>query len=203
MNRIPPLLLVCTAVLAACGQQPGSDAVLDAARYTPAGNGKDACVSDRLSGLTWEVKSGQPGLHHWRNTYSWYAPDESFDGELDYRGTPDGGVCQGSACDTQAFVDAVNREKYCGFDDWRLASRDELASISDISKMKNPPTIDTNAFPFAQSGEYWSSNDYSFQYNSAWTWSFQFGHDRVEWKSTPRMARLVRGEANQLDRVKD
>lgn len=160
-------------------------------------------MHDQFTGLTWEVKTDKPGLHHWNNTYSWHVPDESFEGELDYRGAPDGGACMGSDCDTQAFIDAANREKYCGFGDWRLASRDELASISDIRKAKNPPTIDTNAFPFAQPGEYWSSNDYSFQYNAAWAWSFQFGHDRVEWKSVPRMARLVRGEAMALERVKD
>lgn len=196
------LYLTAALALSACGPAADNSAELQD-RYTQTGNGRGSCVLDQFIGLTWEVKTDEPGLHHWKNTYSWYVPDESFEGELDYRGTPDGGNCAGSACDTQAFVNAVNHQSYCGFNDWRLASRDELASINDIKKAKNPPTIDTDAFPFAQPGEYWSSNDYSFQYNAAWIWSFEFGHDRVEWKNTPRMARLVRGEAVQLKRVKD
>ena len=39
---------------------------------------------DQFTGLIWEVKSDTEGLHDWRNTYSWYSPDESFGGELDY-----------------------------------------------------------------------------------------------------------------------
>ena len=27
-----------------------------------------------FTGLTWEVKSDQAGLHDWRNTYSWWDP---------------------------------------------------------------------------------------------------------------------------------
>jgi hypothetical protein len=58
-------------------------------------------------------------------------------------------------------------------------------------------------FPFAQVDEYWSSNDYSFQWNAAWLWNFKYGHDRVEWKASPRFVRLVRGEPSALERVKD
>ncbi len=28
------------------------------------------CTLDKFTGLTWEVKSDEPGLHDWRNTYS-------------------------------------------------------------------------------------------------------------------------------------
>lgn len=198
-----PLLIAAAMTLPGCGPQTEIQSLPTESRYASVQDTSSNCVLDQFTGLTWEVKSDQPGLHFWNNTYSWFSPDESHDEELDYRGTPGAGACTGSACDTHALVEAVNAEAYCGFNDWRLASRDELASISDLTKLHNPPTIDTKAFSFAQPGEYWSSNDYSFQYNSAWTWNFEFGHDRVEWKKTPRMARLVRGEAMQLERVKD
>jgi len=58
-------------------------------------------------------------------------------------------------------------------------------------------------FPHTQLEEYWSGNDYSFQYNSAWRWSYKFGHDRVDWKINPGYLRLVRGEATLLVRIKD
>lgn len=160
------------------------------------------CVLDRYTGLTWEVKSDQPGLHDWQNTYSWYDPDESND-ELDYRGTPDGGACRDSGCDTHAYVEAVNAAGHCGHADWRVPGRDELASISDPRRTGRPPTANTDYFPHTQVGEYWTANDYAFQWNAAWVWNFQHGHDRVEWKATPRFVRLVRGEAQQLERVKD
>lgn len=160
------------------------------------------CVLDQFTGLTWEVKTDQPGLHDWRNTYSWYAPDEAHT-ELDYRGTPDGGQCSGSACDTYSLVQAVNKQGWCSFHDWRVATRDELASISDVRLATTPPTTNVQIFPHAQAAEYWSGNDYSFQWDAAWAWNFQFGHDRVEWKATPMHVRLVRGQSDNIQRVKD
>ena len=165
--------------------------------------GKNDCISDQFIGLVWEVKSDSAGLRDWRNTYSWYSPDESFEGELDYRGVKNAGSCAGSDCDTTAYVEAVNTMGYCGHSDWRMPSRDELGSISDPRKPNNPPTANLNYFPYTQSGEYWSANDYQFQYNAAWRWSFEFGHDRVEWKKEPARIRLVRGEALQLQRTKE
>ncbi|NNE05188.1 MAG: DUF1566 domain-containing protein [Xanthomonadales bacterium] len=202
---------VVSALLAACGQDAvtvalddphrfravdGSGAVLDSlpARWN--------CVLDQLTGLTWEVKTDQPGLHDWRNTYSWYAPEEAHD-ELDYRGTPDGGQCAGSDCDTHSLVQAVNQQGWCGHHDWRMPTRDELASISDVRLADEPPTTYTGVFRNAQAAEYWSGNDYSFQWDAAWAWNFRFGHDRVEWKATPMHVRLVRGESVNVERVKD
>jgi hypothetical protein len=161
------------------------------------------CIQDQFIGLIWEAKTDDSGLRDWRNTYSWYSPAESFEGELDYRGTKDAGSCTGSECDTTAFVEAVNTLGYCGYSDWRMPSRDELGSISDPRKPNNPPTANLNYFPHTQNAEYWSANDYQFQYNAAWRWSFEFGHDRVEWKKEPAMIRLVRGEAMLLQRVKE
>jgi Protein of unknown function (DUF1566) len=160
------------------------------------------CVLDQFTGLTWEAKADEPGLHDWRNTYSWYEPDEPVE-PVDYRGTPDGGECVDSACDTHDFVRAVNAAGYCGFDDWRMPTRDELASITDLRKVESPPTINLQYFPYAQSEEYWSGNDYSFQYDGAWAWSFRYGHDRVDWKREPKALRLVRGEALNLQQVED
>jgi hypothetical protein len=165
--------------------------------------GDNDCVLDQFIGLTWEVKSDEAGLRDWRNTYSWYSPDESYEGELDYRGLRNGGQCAGSECDTTAYVQAVNASDYCGHDDWRLPSRDELGSISDPRKVKSPPTVNAIYFPYAQAEEYWSGNDYQFQYDTAWRWSFKFGHDRVDWKTGPARVRLVRGEVALVPRVKE
>ena len=198
-------------LLSACGEQEKTLPNLHETKYRAVGDSGEIleklplswhCVFDQFTGLTWEVKSDQPGLHDWRNTYSWYDPSEAND-ELDYRGTADGGTCTGSACDVHAWVAAVNETGLCGFNDWRLASRDELFTLSDMQRANSPPTINTEYFPFAQAAEYWSSNDYSYQWDAAWLWSFKHGHDRVEWKATPNYARLVRGNGQQIERVKD
>ena len=184
--------------MAACGEPEQSLLADHENKYRQAGE----CVEDTASGLIWEVKSDDPGLRDWRNTYSWYFPDEAH-GELDYRGTPDGGQCTGSRCDTNDFVRAVNAEALCGFADWRMPTRDELFSISDLQKVDTPPTINTKFFPYTQSLEYWSGNDYSFQHDAAWAWNFRFGHDRVDWKRQAKPLRLVRGEAEGLTQVKE
>jgi len=206
------LLAAALLALAACKRDPAPGPEIHDTKYravSASGEVLDAavapgvCVLDQFTGLTWEVKSDQPGLHDRRNTYSWYNPQEAHDDELDYRGSPDAGSCLGSACDTSALVDAVNIERLCGYSDWRMPSRDELGSISDPRKSRLPPTINVRYFPFTQSGEYWSANDYQFQWDAAWVWSFQTGLDRVEWKRSPRFVRLVRGQPRQLTRVED
>ena len=161
------------------------------------------CVLDQFTGLVWEVKTATPGIHDRDNTYSWFDPSEDNSGELDYRGTPDGGQCAGSACDTHAVAEAARAEGYCGFNDWRMPSRDELGSISDPRKTNAPPSINVLYFPNTRSGDYWSYNDYQFHWDTAWLWNFGNGLDRVEWKGTPKYVRLVRGDATYLERIKD
>ncbi len=198
-------IFIAAILLGGCEQAPNPMADLHDSKYSAvelvAGAAGD-CTLDKFTGLMWEVKSDEPGLHDWRNTYSWFDPEASKD-ELDYRGVAGAGECVKSECDTSDFVRAVNESGYCGFHDWRLPSRDEWQSISDLRKAESPPTINSEYFPYTQSDEYWSANDYSFQFDAAWVWNFRFGHDRVEWKKTPRFLRLVRSEAKQLIPVKE
>lgn len=208
------LLAVC-ALLAACvtgcDSQPGLGPDIHDRKYVGLGSDGEelpegesgACVLDRFTGLVWEVKTDDGGLRDHRHTYSWFDPEEDAGGELDYRGRPDGGRCSGSACDTHAYLEAVNAVELCGYHDWRMPSRDELGSISDPRKTATPPTINTVYFPYAQPGEYWSANDYQFHWDAAWLWNFHDGLDRVEWKHSPRHVRVVRGEAVYVERIKD
>jgi hypothetical protein len=206
------IVAFAASILVACSGDSGPSSDIHDSKYAAIGfsgeltdieDGQWPCVLDQYTGLIWEVKTEAPGLHHWQNTYTWYAPDEAYDQGLDYRGVANGGTCTGSDCDTYSYAQTVNEVGYCGYRDWRIPERDELASISDLRKIKTPPTINSRYFPFTQSEEYWSANDYSFQWDAAWTWNFRFGHDRVDWKKTPKPVRLVRGEAVMLERVDD
>lgn len=187
-------------LIAACGGADPGGASIHTTKYRVAEPG--ACVEDTVTGLMWELKSEAAGLHDWRNTYSWFNPNEA-NNELDYRGTPDGGECAGSLCDTWDFVRAVNAAGHCGYTDWRMPSRDELMSISDFSKAHDPPTANLDYFPYMQADEYWTGFDYGTQYQSAWAWNFFYGHDRVDWKKSPKFVRLVRGTAEHLEQVKE
>jgi Protein of unknown function (DUF1566) len=191
-------LIPIVLLLAACGSPDRQEPSIHATKYRTSGD----CVEDTVTGLVWEAKSDSTGLHDWRNTYTWFNPEEP-NNELDYRGVPDGGTCSGSECDTWEFLEAVNRAGYCGKYDWRLPSRNELMSISDLSKADNPPTANLEIFPHMQADEYWTGFDYGTQYQSAWTWNFFYGHDRVDWKKSPKFVRLVRGDASNLDEVKE
>lgn len=211
------ILAVMSLSLAGCSKNQGPGLEIHDTKYVGIGaDGEKAssgassevntlpCTLDQFTGLMWEVKTDQAGLHDWRNTYTWYNPEESNKpGELDYRGTQNGGDCAGSDCDSWAYVLAVNEAGYCGHHDWRLPVRNELASISDLRKTHTPPTTNMLYFPKMQAAEYWSGNDYHFQYESAWAWNFGYGHDRVDWKKTPKLVRLVRGEALNLTRTED
>jgi hypothetical protein len=204
------VFLIFWSALAGCSPgEPDADVSpeqqyrLLAADGTGVGPGNShACVFDTRSGLTWESKSDQPGLHDWSNTYSWYNPSQAHH-EIDYRGIEDGGECTGSKCDISSVVAAANQEAICGYDDWRMPGKDEFFSISDVRLAKTPPTTNTDYFPLTQSDEYWTANDYSFQPESAWAWNFLYGHDRVDWKKSPKFVRLVRGDPNELQAVKE
>ena len=188
--------------LAACSQESGDLQFDHDTKYSTITVDNDTCVFDNQTGLLWQVKTDIAGLHNFRNTYSWYSPVEAHK-ELDYRGLENGGVCAGSACDTWHYVQAVNEAGYCGYEDWRVPGKDELFSVSDLRRADNPPTMNTVFFVHAHAAEYWSGNDYSFQWDAAWAWNFEYGHDRVDWKKTPKFVRLVRGSASQLPEVKE
>ena len=199
MKPMKLLPLTACLVLAGCGSETPGPNIHDT-KYRIVVDGE--CVEDTSTGLLWELKSASTGLHHWQNTYTWYNPEEA-NNDLDYRGLQNGGACNGSGCDTWDFERAVNAEKLCGFDDWRVPSRDELFSISDLSRADNPPTANTEIFPYMQAAEYWTRFDYGTQHESAWAWNFTYGHDRVDWKRTPKFVRLVRGDADSLEAVKE
>jgi len=202
MKALTLILTLACLVLASCSRSPNDVANPHDTKYTTVNVGPDACVLDTDTGLTWQTKTTEPGLHKVTNTYSWFDPTEA-NGELDYRGLEDGGDCTGSACDTWHYVKAVNEAGFCGYKDWRVPSKNELFSVSDLRRAKHPPTMNTNFFPLAQAAEYWSANDYSFQYNTAWAWNFQYGQDRVDWKKEPKLLRLVRGTATALPKAKE
>jgi hypothetical protein len=126
------------------------------------------CVKDNVTGLMWEVKTTDGGLHDQNHTYTWYETDGIKNGGD--AGMPNGGICKGSRCDTNAYVKAVNAIGYCGFKDWRMPTRQELLSIVDFGTVSS--AIDINYFPNTQTYWFWSFS--SSGNRSAWSVNFGF-----------------------------
>lgn len=154
------------------------------------------CVKDNVTGLMWEVKTSDRGLHDRRWTYSWYQPDDNINGGD--AGVQNGGKCfRKRGCDTYHFVVAVNQQGWCGYRDWRLATMEELANVSDfsgLSRVDLTPVPDVKYFPDAKMADvtFWSStpsND-----SSAWYAGYDYFKFGAEDKKNERHhVRLVRG----------
>ncbi|WP_405238806.1 Lcl C-terminal domain-containing protein [Lentisalinibacter orientalis] len=104
------------------------------------------CVEDQVTGLVWEVKTDEPtDLRYYDHTYTWY--DSSGQNDGGDAGTANGGICaDGVNCDTEKYVAAVNAAGLCGYNDWRLASADELYTVAWLSN-QSLRGMDTSYFP--------------------------------------------------------
>ncbi|MFO7811490.1 MAG: DUF1566 domain-containing protein [Pelovirga sp.] len=149
-----------------------------------------ACNRDNVTGLLWELKT-ESGMRATTNTYSWYQPDAATNGGDE--GVENGGICQGSNCDTFAYVQAVNKEQLCGTTDWRVPSRQELLSIVDNGRFK--PALDTRQFPDASSQYFWTSSPYEDNSQVAWQIYFLYGEALTTEKKQAKQIRLVSSES--------
>lgn len=99
-------------------------------------------------------------------------------------------------CNTQAFVERMNKNAWCGFADWRLPTRKELLSIVDYGNAL--PMMDNDYFP--EIGQFvWTSTPLALGSVSAWGVNFQYGNSFSIDKRNARQVRLVRGGYEQTN----
>ena len=125
---------------------------------------KTECVQDYNTGLVWEGKTASPatsrlGTSYYTNYHSSYYGTQA---QMD------------AASNTYGYVAAVNASGLCGYTDWRLPTKEELAGILASS---GSPRIDTAWFPNTQAYAYWSSSPYVG--NSDYAWYVDFGDGNV------------------------
>lgn len=172
-----------------------------------------SCVRDIQTNLFWEKKflgktihnkdiefrwGGEAGVQGWLGKYvgenirvsrEKKVPPEFFFNDWDY------------------LIEQSNKEKLCGFDDWRVPSLYELASlvecesgVADLDlgcneERRSKPTINQVFFPNSMPDTYWTSSLSSLSEtgNHAWTIHFSSGSDVTMYRGSYNLVRLVRG----------
>lgn len=140
------------------------------------------CVKDNVTGLVWEVKTNDSGIHDKINTYQW--------GGLTAIGR-DHPNRLGEYYDSwNNLVQESNDNNFCGFSNWRVPNIKELSSI--INKNIVNPAIDENFFPNTVSDWYWSSAPIAGDEDIAWFLYFNNGYESFNNRNMNGRIRLVR-----------
>lgn len=162
-----------------------------------------ACVVDEITGLVWEVKApgdgvyGNQGLHDGDDVYTWYNSNSRTNGgaigDWNSRYNQCSGFTAGQPttyCNIEEFVSRVNKQGLCGFNDWRVPTLPELASLVDFGRAS--PAIDIGYFPNTKDGFYWSGTPDVKLEITAWAVNFQFGYSSEMPRDNGQHVRLVR-----------
>ncbi|MCU4675972.1 DUF1566 domain-containing protein [Catenovulum sp. 2E275] len=110
-----------------------------------------SCIRDNVTGLIWEIKTDS-GIRSHTHTFTWYLPGDFNGGDEGVASSPSNAdyiaSCtlnsQITACNTQAYIAAVNASNLCGASDWRLPTVKELVSILNYGQTNNKMALGVN-----------------------------------------------------------
>jgi hypothetical protein len=170
------LFIVPTALVLHC--TAATYTLVDAKGQPTTTNARCATAAD--SGLTWELKTDDNGVHDKDNTYRWGGIGARQTG-AEQLGTEKTGKIFFD--DWNELLNASNSEKLCGFDDWRVPTIDELKTLvsSNGQQSQGQPLqkqqlqIDTAIFPHTLATPYWSVSTYQYYPEHAQTVDFATG----------------------------
>ena len=158
-------------------------------------SGPWSCILDQKTGLIWENKDNNEGIHDANWTYSW------FDGQS--LGIENRGDCNfdNIRCDSQDLIRLARQEKTCGLSQWRLPTAKELATLINDTPAVGEPVIDIDFFPHTKRGDYWTDDNgqplkggYRFLGQGAMTISFIKGKKTATPYRNAAYVRLVTDE---------
>jgi hypothetical protein len=141
-----------------------------------AGAASWSCVRDNYTGLVWEAKTDNEGIHNKGNTYRWggmTAQAQSYGRHYH---------------DWDVLVQETNQQRLCGMTGWRVPSVNELESLINFNSVD--PAIDQKYFPHASSDIWTSTPDPVFA-NKAWHVSFANGFITHDDRNHQWQVRLV------------
>jgi len=158
-------------------------------------NEKWTCVHDTSTGLMWEVKSKDDAMRRSTNLYSWYSPVHTA-----ITGKPDGGRCKGGTdCDTHAYVQAMNKQNYCGHNDWFLPTREQMQTLVYFDNGDEKVKINKKYFPQTMPSWYWTASEHNSSNALAWYVLFRNGVALNDLKERPKHIRLVRSVTSSVE----
>ncbi len=132
-----------------------------------------SCVLDIETGLMWEAKTDDGGLHDKDNRLTWSQSFRRLFG----------------------FISDVNNEGLCGYRDWRGQKKEELATLLTCKYPDcegDGPHINNRYFPNTSDGYYWSLSSYDSFGASVWVVNFKDGQEDGYNKSNYLHVILVR-----------
>lgn len=122
---------------------------------------------DNVTGLTWEVKTGDGAVNDKSNTYTWC--DKDYGTGFDY----DSGECEPGK-NMASFIDDLNTSLgFGGYTDWRMPTLEELLTIVNLEG--DTDRVNTDFFPNTQASHYWSATTFAPDPYKAWTVEFFSG----------------------------
>lgn len=176
-----------------------------------------SCARDETTGLVWERKTdeAQGALPDFRDKDYAYNWSDNLTAGVQAGTAQTANLltstfpCQQANgmthCNTAAYVNAVNRQRLCGFNDWRLPTTQELLGLFDARRTSAPyiyPELgSTAADPEPVAGNpvrgYWSSTPASAGWHQAVSYSRLDGNRAQGHSDTGsrNYVRLVRGTA--------
>lgn len=149
----------------------GNDLAADATLWS--------CVRDNVTNLIWEVKNSEVwDLQDKSWAYSWYNSTGINDGGLAGTEHEDGECLNDNYlnCNTEDYVTQVNVQSFCGHNDWRLPSRNELISLLRFDQVDH--FINSDFFPYTQlspNNRYWSATPSAEDSINAWMVDYDAG----------------------------
>lgn len=160
-----------------------------------------ACTRDNVTGLIWEVKVNNAShLRHMDHRYFWYSTDAGSNGGVPGSG-PGSGRCNNTLarCQTQDYVEAVNTQGLCGYNDWRMPTLDEISGIMNYGRsLKIDPayflntSLDCPNILDPCSGLFWARETRADFPSEAWGARFNIGNIQTISKNAAERVRLVR-----------
>jgi hypothetical protein len=154
---------------------------------------------DNLTGLVWEMKTDDRGIHDSSNTYTWCDRNLAKNGgdEVWFQLTCH--IETGSASrDTAAFIKTINDANFGGFSDWRLPTIKELSSLLNSGIRRPGPTIDAAWFPHTLSSMYWDWG-YRSEYSSYWSSTADAENPGYAWIVYIDTGSVARGDKSNRD----
>jgi hypothetical protein len=149
-------------------------------------------VFDHQTGLEWEKKTDDGGIHDMDNRYPWSTGTNNPDGTAFtvFLAALNGGAALGVSADGLTSSGPC----YAGHCDWRLPTIGELRTIVDCSHGSGPgtPCVDPIFGP-TQTNAYWSSSSLAGDPLGSWSVGFNYGSGSVYNKTLSLSVRAIRG----------